>query len=363
MFRSSLAHLLFHLGCLLHFMLLVLKIQVVLFRLEEIFMFLVFLRLVLALRCWLRRLCVFFTRIQHLIDSLGRAMLHLLATLFIRWVIMVNMFRATFFFLLLLVDLPGGSNWGSICNKLHEFVVEDASDFRWLLLGPFLALIVNILHKALNELVLSVVLKVETFVLGGLDSILRCVDELTAFVYVQSTHYFKINICICHQLNLANAEHLRLWDLTIGAGQRALLIVSSTVLCLVLLSIFAHASLYNWINLVLDLLPRILVCSLLCFLFFQLNCVVEDNSALFTALLITFEVLNGLVVGGLTVRHHIFSIHRIFKFRLSWVNWLMVYLELKFRSWSLAYWLLISFINRLGSSKLLVSPDWCESRI
>ena len=78
-----------------------------------------------------------------------------------------------------------------------------------MLLGPLFALAVNIFHEALNELVLSVMLKIEILIFGGLAAVLGRVHKLAALVQVQ-IHHLQVNICISHQLDLANAKHLRL---------------------------------------------------------------------------------------------------------------------------------------------------------
>jgi hypothetical protein len=104
-------------------------------------------------------------------------------------------------------DFTCSPDWRRISHKLHKLLVENASNLGRLLLRPFLALVIDVLHETLNELVLSVVLKIEILIFRRLASILRCVDEFATLIKVQ-IHYLEVNVGISHQLDLANAKHL-----------------------------------------------------------------------------------------------------------------------------------------------------------
>lgn len=130
-----------------------------------------------------------------------------------RLVIQTYLALASLFSLVLLVNLASGSNRGSVSHKLHEFVVEDARDLRGLVLDPCFTLVVDILHEALNELILRVVLQVEILVLRRLQAILRCMHEPPTLIQVQVIHLLQLNIGISQQLNIPNAHQLRVTNL------------------------------------------------------------------------------------------------------------------------------------------------------
>jgi len=120
---------------------------------------------------------------------------------------------------------------------------------------------------------------------------------------------------------------------------------------LLLLSVLAHPRFDNTIDLIFNRFFRFLVSSLLSFLLFQLNCMVQHDRALLTTSLITFEVLSILVVSGLSMGHHVLAIHRVFKLRLPGVHRFMVNLELKLGATTL------SLLNSLCLVHSLVSAD------
>jgi len=126
---------------------------------------------------------------------------------------------------------------------------------------------------------------------------------------------------------------------------------------LLLLSVLAHPRFDNTIDLIFNRFFRFLVSSLLSFLLFQLNCMVQHDRALLTTSLVTFEVLSILVVSRLSMGHHVLAIHRVFKLRLPGVHRFMVNLELKLGATTL------SLLNSLCLVHSLVSADRCESRI
>jgi len=86
--------------------------------------------------------------------------------------------------LLFLEDFTCSPYWRRISHKLHELLVEDTCNLWRLLFRPFVALIIDILHETLNELVLCVVLEVEILILGGLAAILGRMTKLTTLIEV-----------------------------------------------------------------------------------------------------------------------------------------------------------------------------------